>query len=125
MGAVNNEILTHLTNIFRNDFPDGNLTLDEYNEYKLKNFCKSMTDDVSRLERVRRYCNVELCKISVNYSQKVQIIAFDRTTPSIDKKMAKHELTKDPNCQGNFMNKFVNGTTRFQHAQKDNTHLIE
>ena len=128
MAAVNNEILTHFLNMTQNrdfliiveDFDTNQLVQD-----KLKEFCKSLCDDLSRMERVRQYCNVELCKISVNYGQKVQIIAFDRTTPSIDKKRAKQELLKDVNNQGKFMNKFVNGTTRFQHAQKDNIHLME
>ena len=125
MGAVNNEILTHLINLIQTKFqnPTDDLHTNEDEQHKIKKFCKSFSDDLSRIERVRKYCNVELCKISVNYGQKVQIIAFDRSTPSIDKKMAKHELTKDVNSGGNFMNKFINGTTRFQHVQKDNIHL--
>ena len=91
----------------------------------LTKFCKALVEDLTRIERVRKYCNVELCKISVNYSQKVQIIAFDRTTPSIDKKRAKRELTKKESKQGDFMNKLVNGSTRFQHAVRDNSHLVK
>ena len=128
MGAVNNEILTHLTNIFQRDFPrtdELNIHNNESNKKKLTKFCKALVEDLTRIERVRKYCNVELCKISINYSQKVQIIAFDRTTPSIDKKMAKRELTKKEPKQGDFMNKLVKGSTRFQHAVRDNSHLVK
>jgi hypothetical protein len=127
MGAVNNEILTHLVALIQRWYAEFPIVRDfgsnEVLQQKLKDFCQSFVEDVSRMERVRKYCNVELCKISVNYNQKVQIIAFDRTTPSIDKKMAKLELTKDTDTQGNFMNKIINGTIRFDYVRKDNAHL--
>ena len=37
----------------------------------------------------------------------------------------ERELTKKEPKQGDFMNKLVNGSTRFQHAVRDNSHLVK
>ena len=61
---------------------------------KARRVVKRIDDNVVKLDRVRVYSNVELCKISGIYNQGVSVIDEIYTTPNFNKEKCKKELNK-------------------------------
>ena len=55
---------------------------------------KRIHTNIMKTERVRIYCNIELCKISAIYHQGVDIIDGSYNTPKFNKERCKKELLK-------------------------------
>ncbi len=55
---------------------------------------KRIHTNIMKTERVRIYCNIELCKISAIYHQGVDIIDGSYNTPKFNKERCKRELLK-------------------------------
>lgn len=51
--------------------------------------------NIFKVEKVRIYCNIELCKIGCIYNQSVNVIDGRYGTPSFNKENCKKELTKE------------------------------
>ena len=61
---------------------------------KARGTVKRIDDNIDKLDRVRIYSNVELCKISGIYNQGVSVIDGTYNTPNFNKEKCKKELNK-------------------------------
>ena len=61
---------------------------------KVQKVLKRIHTNIMKVERVRIYCNKELCKISAIYNQGVEIIDGSYNTPKFNKEKCKKELLK-------------------------------
>ena len=61
---------------------------------EIQNLLRRIHTNIEKVDRVRIYCNIELCKISGIYNQAVSVIDGIYGTPSFNKYMCKHELSK-------------------------------
>lgn len=105
VGAVNTEHLINIINIVREFNRNYNYNWDnETPEQKeqafeaLKNLFESIHYNIMEINRVRKYCNIELCKISEMYNQSVYLINCIFETPKFNKKMCVEELKKGDYC---------------------------
>ena len=80
--------------------------------------------NIMKTERVRIYCNIELCKISAIYHQGVDIIDGSYNTPKFNKERCKRELLKKN--AGELQHKIeticVNGVWRNRPLYEDDYH---
>ena len=66
-------------------------------EQTLTTLLTDINNNILKLDKVRIYCNVELCKVSCIYNQSVQIINDLFETPGMNKKICAEELKKTEN----------------------------
>ena len=85
---------------------------------------KRIHTNIMKTERVRIYCNIELCKISAIYHQGVDIIDGSYNTPKFNKERCKRELLKKN--AGELQHKIeticVNGVWRNRPLYEDDYH---
>jgi hypothetical protein len=61
---------------------------------RVQKVLKRIHTNIMKAERVRIYCNKELCKISGIYNQSVDLIDGAYNTPKFNKQRCKKELLK-------------------------------
>ena len=100
MGTVYTEVMVDIYNKLLNyvNTPPKNKYAEEE---KLTKMIMDINENILKLDRVRVYCNVELCKISCIYNQSVKIINDLFETPSMNKKICSEELKRSEN-KGSF-----------------------
>ncbi len=91
---------------------------------KVLKVLKRIHTNIMKTERVRIYCNIELCKISAIYHQGVDIIDGSYNTPKFNKERCKRELLKKN--AGDLQHKIetvcVNGVWRNRPLYEDDYH---
>ncbi len=91
---------------------------------KVLKVLKRIHTNIMKTERVRIYCNIELCKISAIYHQGVDIIDGSYNTPKFNKDRCKKELLKKN--AGDLQHKIetvcVNGVWRNRPLYEDGYH---
>lgn len=92
MGAVYTESVIHIYNcLSRYQQQEQNkLPID----YKKTNLINDIDENITRIEQVRIYCNIELMKISIIYGQVIKIICDNYETWSVSKKESQKHLQK-------------------------------
>ena len=91
---------------------------------RVQKVMKRIHTNIMKVERVRIYCNIELCKISAIYHQGVDIIDGSYNTPKFNKERCKRELLKKN--AGDLQHKIetvcVNGVWRNRPLYEDDYH---
>ena len=101
MGAVYTESVIDIHNAMLDyvsiDGEDLNLPGKEFEARRIgqvQKLLRRIHRNIEKVDRVRIYCNIELCKISGIYNQSVCVIDGIYGTPSFNKNMCKKELSK-------------------------------
>jgi hypothetical protein len=105
MGAVYTEVCIDIHNAMLDAINDmGTMEMRGFRELesakklmvlgKARGTVKRIDDNIIKLDRVRIYSNVELCKISGIYNQGVSLIDGTYNTPNFNKEKCKKELNK-------------------------------
>jgi len=87
-----------------------------YNDIRQKAKFSEINEHLYKIDRVRKYCNVELMKLSLVFNQCVSVITDHFDTDNIDSKRCKDYLAKK--CAGDFKTKRDNNG----YAMRRNNH---
>jgi hypothetical protein len=94
LGTVYTEVMVDIYNKGVNYI---NTPRESKHEQTLTTLLDDINNNILKLDKVRIYCNVELCKVSCIYNQSVQIINDLFETPGMNKKICAEELKKTEN----------------------------
>ena len=102
MGAVMTEVLITINTTAYEFSRNNNFSFDyetdeqiEKSKQNLITCFKTIHENVMKLNNVRIYCNIELCKISKNYNQAIEVIDGRYTMCHWNKESCIAELKKD------------------------------
>ena len=107
MGAVMTEVLITINNTAYEFSRNNNFSFDYETDEQIENSkqnlitcLKTIHENVIKLNKVRIYCNIELCKISKNYNQAIEVIDGRYTMCHWKKQGCIEELKKDIRVRG-------------------------
>jgi len=107
LGVVITEVLITINNTFLEFHTNNNFTFEYETDEQMENSrqnlitcLKTVHENVIKLNKVRVYCNIELCKISKNYNQAIEIINGRYTMWHWKKEYCVAELKKDVTERG-------------------------